>query len=60
MSVPGHPTDYYHVFQVCSTATDDEIRRGYKDLARVIHPDKNLNDPTAIRAVQFVCFSILI
>lgn len=34
-------TDYYAVLDVQSTATETEIRKAYRKLALIMHPDKN-------------------
>src|SRR5205807_9748172 len=39
--------DYYAVLGVPQGATDKEIKRAYKDLARKNHPDQNPNDKSA-------------
>src|SRR5574342_1439127 len=39
--------DYYGVLGVQSTATQDEIKKAYRRLAKRYHPDANQNDPKA-------------
>ncbi|EIW69175.1 hypothetical protein TREMEDRAFT_31392 [Tremella mesenterica DSM 1558] len=40
---PQRPPDYYHLLDVDQDATFDEIKRAYKRLALVNHPDRNLH-----------------
>ena len=40
-------SDYYAVLEVEPTATDEDIRRAYRRLVRVHHPDLNPEDPNA-------------
>ena len=37
----------YDVLGVSPNASDDEIKRAYRDLTRKYHPDANVNNPLA-------------
>ena len=34
-------TEFYDTLEIIPTATEDEILKGYRTLARIYHPDRN-------------------
>lgn len=42
---PAEPNvDYYAVLAVSNDATIEDVTKSYRKLAKIRHPDKNLND----------------
>jgi len=46
--------DYYQVLEIRQTDDAATIKSSYRRLARLRHPDKRLNDPTATAQFQLV------
>ena len=46
--------DYYKILGVDKSATEDDIKKAYRKLARKLHPDLNPNDKEANKKFQQV------
>ncbi len=53
MQGPDIP-DYYHVLEISCTADETAIKASYRKLAKIRHPDKDMDNPDATAAFQLV------
>ncbi len=44
--------DPYKVLGVSRDATDDEVKKAYRKLSRIYHPDANINNPNKVQAEE--------
>ena len=44
--------DPYQVLGVSPQATDDEVKKAYRELSRRYHPDANINNPNRAQAEE--------
>lgn len=47
--------DYYAVLEISNTATLEVVTKNYRRLAKLHHPDKNLDNHSSTAAFQNVC-----
>ena len=46
--------DYYKILEISINATNDDIKKAFRSLAKKYHPDRNVNDKNALRKFQEV------
>ena len=50
--MPKTRQESYRILQLPESATEEEVKRAYKQKARELHPDKNRDDPNATKKFQ--------
>ena len=45
--MPSYSKDYYQILEVGRNASEDEIKKSYRQLALKYHPDRNPGDKAA-------------
>nr|WP_294996753.1 DnaJ domain-containing protein [uncultured Sediminibacterium sp.] len=48
------PKDYYHILKIPSSASADDIRKAYRRLALLMHPDKNTSPGAAEAFIDII------
>nr|WP_241393544.1 DnaJ domain-containing protein [Clostridium saccharobutylicum] len=46
--------DYYKILNISKNATNDEIKKAFRSLAKKYHPDRNQDDKESLRKFQEV------
>lgn len=46
--------DYYKILEISMSVTKDDVKKAFRSLAKKYHPDRNVNDTTALKKFQEV------
>ena len=52
MAMSNNPKEWFRILDLCSGASLDEVKRSYRELAKVWHPDRFAHDPSLLRKSQ--------
>jgi hypothetical protein len=52
MAMSNDPKEWFRILDLCSGASLDEVKRSYRELAKVWHPDRFAHDPSLLRKSQ--------